>query len=91
MIIPPLFLGLDSYVLAYRYHEYMKRRPLSKDDGEKSNPYYENLLANQPMPDPSADDPRSCATRYAKEHHESFYEMKDINMVVQMLDRRAAG
>ena len=50
-----------------------------------SNPYYEKLLANLSAPDPEAMDDRSRSIRYAKEHHESFYEIRDIRRILSWL------
>jgi hypothetical protein len=83
---PPL--RTDPYVLAYRYWEYMEQHP--RRMRERLNPYYENLLANQPDPDPDATDDRSRAVRYAKEHYESFYEIRDIKRIIQWLDESSA-
>lgn len=66
-------LRKDPYVLAHRYQEYMKGYP--RRVFEKSNPYFEKLLANQPDPDPEAKDDRSRAIRYAKRHYECFHEL----------------
>ena len=49
---------------------------------QHSNPYYKKLLANLPAPDADAMDDRSRAIRYAKEHYESFYEIRDLRRVV---------
>jgi hypothetical protein len=78
-----------QYVLAYRYWDYMTEHPRLKRD--RFNPYYEKLLANQPGPDPDATDDRSRAIRYAKEHYESFYEIRDIKRIVQWLDKELTG
>jgi hypothetical protein len=83
---PPL--RTDPYVLAYRYWEYMVEHPRRKR--EELNPYYVNLLANQPDPDPDAMDDRSRAIRYAKEHYESFYEIRGIERIIQWLDENSA-
>ena len=83
---PLLSLIEDPYVLAYRYAEYMKKYPLSKANGERRNPYFESLLANQDDPPESDNDPQSRAIRYAKQHYECYYQKKDIPMIVQMLD-----
>ncbi|CAI6340501.1 unnamed protein product [Periconia digitata] len=82
--LPPL--SRDPYALAYRYHEFMLERPMRHR--EELNPYYLNLLANQPDPPAKAMDPRSRAIRYAKEHYESFYEISHIDLIVQFLDRK---
>jgi hypothetical protein len=74
----------DPYVLAYRYWEYMTEHPRRKR--QLYNPYYEQLLANQPDPKPNATDDRSRAIRYAKKHYESFYEIRDIERIIQWLD-----
>jgi hypothetical protein len=57
---------------------------------ENLNPYYEKLLANQPDPDKDATDDRSRAIRYAKEHYECYYEIRDIKRIVQWLDNAHA-
>ena len=54
-------------------------------DRQYFNNYYENLLANQPEPDPDATDDRSRAIRYAKEHYECYYEIRDIARIVGWL------
>lgn len=77
-------LRKDPYVLAYRYWDYMAIFPRRRR--ENCNQYYQNLLANQPDPDPEAKDDRSRAIRYAKVHFESFYEIRDINRIVGWLD-----
>ncbi|KAF2244082.1 hypothetical protein BU26DRAFT_93130 [Trematosphaeria pertusa] len=86
VVLPPL--SKDPYVLAYRYREYMAQKP--RRPRESNNAYHETLLANQPDPARDATDARSRAIRYAKEHHECYYEIKHINMIVQMLDDREA-
>lgn len=80
-------LQKDPYVLAYRYAEYMKEYPPRSRQG--LNQYYQKLLANQPDPDKDATDSHSRAIRYAKEHHECFYELRDVSRIVGWLD--AAG
>ncbi|KAH6409786.1 hypothetical protein HBI14_153410 [Parastagonospora nodorum] len=82
-------LRADPYILAYRYWDYMKEHPRRKN--EKLNLYYERLLANQPSPDPAATDDRSRAIRYAKEHYESFYEVRDIECIIKWLDEDDAN
>lgn len=77
-------LRTDPYILAYRYWDYVKEHPRRKT--EKLNFYYERLLANQPSPDPEATDDRSREIRYAKEHYESFYEVHDIQRIIEWLD-----
>lgn len=79
----------DPYALAYRYHDSMRENLRGKR--ERLNPYYENLLANQPDPDEEDEDDRSRAIRYAKEHYESFYELRDIKRIIQWLDKEASG
>lgn len=81
-------LRQDPYSLAYRYTEYMKRQPMRKRLGDRQyiNKYYENLLANQPEPEPGATDDRSRAIQYAKDHHECYYELRDIDRIVRWLD-----
>jgi|TARA_R110002003_G_scaffold55_5_gene4969 hypothetical protein len=81
-------LRKDPYVLAYRYWDYMIEHPRRKR--ENLNPYYEKLLANQPDPDKDATDDRSRAIRYAKEHYECYYEIRDIKRIVQWLDNAHA-
>ncbi|KAF2133600.1 hypothetical protein P153DRAFT_363764 [Dothidotthia symphoricarpi CBS 119687] len=88
MSTPPPLLQ-DPYALAYRYTEYMNQYPRRRR--EKCNPYYEKLLANQPDPKPEATDDRSRAIRYAKEHYECFYEIRDIRRIVVWLERDAMG
>ena len=83
-----LSLRTDPYVLAYRYWEYMSEHPRRKR--ENLNPYYSNLLANQPNPDPEATDGRARAIRYAKEHYECFYEIGDVGRILQWLDKAEA-
>jgi hypothetical protein len=43
------------------------------------------LLANEREPDANAMDDRSRAIRYAKEHHECFYEIRDISRIISWL------
>jgi hypothetical protein len=57
-----------------------------KSQGERNNPYHERLLANQPDPEHDTTDDRSRAIRYAKDHYESFYEVRDIKRIVQWLN-----
>jgi hypothetical protein len=78
-------LRSDPYALAYRYWDYIRDNPRRKREG--LNPYYENLLANQPEPDEEDKDDRSCAIRYAKEHYECFYEVRDIKRIIQWLEK----
>jgi hypothetical protein len=78
-------LSTDLYVLAHRYWDYMLEHPRRRR--ENLNPYYENLLANQPDPDRGATDGRSRAIRYAKEHYECFYEIRDVERIIQWLDK----
>jgi hypothetical protein len=85
MLLP---LSKDAYVLAYRYSELMRERP--KRWRDRVNPYYENLLANQPDAPQDATDAKSRAIRYAKEHHECFYELRHVKMIVELLDRKEA-
>ena len=61
---------------------------MRKSYGNKQylNQYYQNLLANQPEPDLDATDDRSRAIRYAKEHFESSYEIRDIARIIGWLD-----
>ena len=80
--LPPL--RRDLYVLAYRYWDYMTENPRRRR--ERCNPYYENLLANQPDPDVDATDDRSRAIRYAKKHYECFYEIRDVERIIGWLD-----
>ena len=77
-------LRTDPYVLAYRYWEYITENPRRKR--ENINPYYEKLLANQPEPEEDDQGDRARAIRYAKEHFECFYEIRDIKRIVQWLD-----
>lgn len=55
-------------------------------DKQYFNGYYQNLLANQPEPDLDATDDRSRAIRYAKEHVECYYEIRDIARIMGWLD-----
>jgi hypothetical protein len=82
-------LRQDSYVLAYRFQEYLRKKPIRR--GEKPNPYYESLLANQPEPDPDDQDAHARAIRYAKEHYECYYEARHIPFIIQTLEDRASG
>jgi hypothetical protein len=77
-------LRTDPYSLAYRYVDYMKAHQMRHR--QDFNQYYENLLANQPDPGPDAMDDRSRAIRYAKEHFESYYEIRDIARIVGWLE-----
>jgi hypothetical protein len=83
---PPL--RTDPYVLAYRYQEYMAKYP--RRLRENFNPYYERLLANLPDPGLNATDGRSRAIRYAKKHYECFYEIHDIERIVQWFKKEDA-
>lgn len=78
----------DPYALAYRYFDYIRENPRRKR--ERLNPYYENLLANQPDPDPEDRDDRSRAIRYAKEHYECFYEIRDVKRIIQWLEQSSS-
>jgi hypothetical protein len=71
-------LGENYYVLAYRYWDYIQHRKRKLDN---LNKYYEHLLANQPKPGPGAIDERSRAVRYAQEHYECFYEVRNIKRI----------
>jgi len=77
-------LRRDPYVLAYHYQDYMKVHPMQKR--QYVNSYYEKLLANQPEPAPDATDDRSRAIRYAQEHYECYYEIRDISRIIGWLD-----
>lgn len=81
-------LQRDPYVLAYRYKEYMEQHPTRHQlEGRQFvNRYYENLLANQPEPDLEATDDRSRAIRYAKEHFECYYDIRDVARIIRWLD-----
>ncbi|EUC29689.1 hypothetical protein COCCADRAFT_39976 [Bipolaris zeicola 26-R-13] len=79
----PLLLQEDPYALAHRYREYMIEHP--RRFLEYCNPYYEKLLANQPDPAADATDDYSRAIRYAKEHYECFYEIRDIWRIITWL------
>jgi hypothetical protein len=81
-------LSKDPYVLAYRYSEVMREKP--KRWRDNLNPYYENLLANQPVPPEDATDAKSRAVRYAKEHYECFYELRHVKMILEILNRKEA-
>jgi hypothetical protein len=83
-MLPPL--SKDAYVLAYRYGELLREKP--KQWNEYCNPYYENLLANQPDPPKDATDAKARAIRYAKQHYECFYEISHVSMIVEWLDRK---
>jgi len=61
-----------------------------KPQGERNNPYYERLLSKQPDSESDATDDRSRAIRYAKDHYESFYEIRDINLIIQWLNEPTA-
>jgi hypothetical protein len=74
-----------TYILAYKYGEYMKENPTGRH--EALNPYYQSLLANQPEPSPDDQDAKSIAIRYAKKHYECFYTLKDINYINSMIER----
>ncbi|KAH7356263.1 hypothetical protein BKA66DRAFT_428601 [Pyrenochaeta sp. MPI-SDFR-AT-0127] len=80
--VPPL--RKDSYVLAYRYWDYMRETP--RRHRENCNPYYEKLLANQPVPEENAMDDYSRAVRYARVHYESFYEIRDVQRIIGWLN-----
>lgn len=74
----------DPYLLAHEYWNYINDKPRRR--GEHWNAYYEKILANQPEPERDATDDRSRAIRYAKEHHECFYEIRDVKRIIQWLD-----
>jgi hypothetical protein len=76
-------LRTDPYNLANRYREYIRKHPLHKRDDR--NTYYDKLLANCLDPRPDATDDKSRAIRYAKEHYECFYEIRDISRIVEWL------
>ncbi|KAH9877629.1 hypothetical protein IAQ61_002997 [Plenodomus lingam] len=80
--LPPL--QKDPYVLAYRYWEYMTINP--RRQRERCNPYYEQLLANQPDPKKGATDDLSRAISYARAHHECFYELRDVSRIIRWLE-----
>ncbi|KAJ4993082.1 hypothetical protein SVAN01_01434 [Stagonosporopsis vannaccii] len=77
-------LRRDPYVLAYRYKDLMKNHPMRHR--QYVNSYYENLLANQPEPDPDATDEWSRAVRYAQEHFECYNGIRDISRIIGSLD-----
>ncbi|KAF1351601.1 hypothetical protein EJ07DRAFT_68322, partial [Lizonia empirigonia] len=81
-------LRRDPYSLAYRYVEYMRAYRMRQGLGDRQdfNKYYEKLLANQPEPNPDATDDRSRAIRYAKDHYECYYEIRDIERIVGWLN-----
>jgi hypothetical protein len=76
-------LRKDPYALAHRYWDFMAENP--RRHLEYCNPYYMKLLANEREPDANAMDDRSRAIRYAKEHHECFYEIRDISRIISWL------
>lgn len=78
----------DPYILAYQYTAYMQLHPTQHlpDERQRLNSYYKNLLANQPEPDPEATDDRSRAVRYAKEHFECYYEVRDVARIIRWID-----
>lgn len=61
----------------------MEKHPMRRR--QYVNNYYKNLLANQPEPDPDATDDRSRAIRYAQEHYECYYEVRDIARIIGWL------
>jgi hypothetical protein len=81
-------LAKDPYVLAHEYHAFMQEKP--EHWLQQANPYYLNLLANRPDPADGATDAMSRAIRYAKEHYECYYEPRDVPIIVEILDRKAA-
>jgi hypothetical protein len=82
----------DPYVLAYKYRQFMDERAGHRCVGpawrESANPYYENLLANQEEPPVDATDNLSRAIRYAKKHHECFYDKSQVGMIIGILDKQ---
>lgn len=82
----------DPYVLAYQYKQFMddcdRRRCAGPEWRERANPYYTNLLANQDEPPEDATDDTSRAIRYAKEHHECFYDKSQVPMIISILDKQ---
>lgn len=81
-------LRAEPYILAHRYWEYLAENPRRK--GERWNSYYANLLANQPDPHKDSTTDRARAIRYAKEHCECFYEIRDVKRIVEWLDKVSA-
>lgn len=81
-------LQQDSYILAYRYRDYMEKYPLQslQSGPQRFNDYYENLLANQEEPEPDATDDRSRAIWYAQEHFECYYEVRDIARITEWVE-----
>lgn len=81
-------LRQDPYSLAYRYVEYMRTYRMQQRLGDRQdfNTYYEKLFANQPEPNPDATDDCSRAIRYAKDHYECYYQIRDIARIVGWLN-----
>ncbi|KAF9740394.1 hypothetical protein PMIN01_03029 [Paraphaeosphaeria minitans] len=86
----------DPYILAYQYRRFMgecdRRRCIRRAwPRECANPYYENLLANQDEPSANATDDLSRVIRYAKEHHECFYDKSQVGMILGILEKQNAS
>ncbi|KAJ4337681.1 hypothetical protein N0V95_008262 [Ascochyta clinopodiicola] len=73
-------LKSDVDALYYSYDEFLQYFPLGR--GERPNTYLAGLLANQSMPaEPSSD--RGLAIQYAKKNWQCYWELKDLQYVVQ--------
>jgi hypothetical protein len=78
-------LRTDPYSLAYRYREYIRKHPIHEPDNLNLN--YDKLLANCLNPRPDATDDKSRAIRYAREHYDCFYELRDVNRIIEWLKK----
>ncbi|KAF2629026.1 hypothetical protein BU25DRAFT_420444 [Macroventuria anomochaeta] len=72
-------LRKDTSAIYHCYSEVLECFPLSR--GERPSPYLAGLLANQPIPaEPTSD--RGLAIQYAKQNWQSYWELKDLDYVV---------
>lgn len=70
----------DPHVNYRNYIEFLDYFPLRR--GEYPNPYLLGLLANQRLPiEPTSD--RAIAIRFAKVHWEEYWELKDLDYVLE--------
>ncbi|KAF1927024.1 uncharacterized protein M421DRAFT_6582 [Didymella exigua CBS 183.55] len=73
-------LKKDTSAIYHNYNECLQYFPLA--GRERPSPYLTGLLANQSIPaEPTSD--QGLAIQYAKRNWENFWEMGDLNYVVQ--------
>jgi hypothetical protein len=73
-------IASDPHMNYRNYLESLRYFPVPR--GERPNPYLSGLIANQILPaDPNSD--RAIAIRFAKKHWDKYWEMRDIELVLE--------